>query len=466
MPGWKALRNGPAARTGPTSAADPLLPTLRRALEAHRRGEFRQAALLYQQILAVNANHPEAIHGLGMALFQLGQPESAEPRLRRAIELAPKSSVFHGNLGAVLLALDRPAEALESYRKALRLEPEIAPLHAGLAAALLTLGREEESAQSARRALRLKPDLALGHAQLGRALAAANRTAEGLASLDRALALDPAFVEAHIWRADVLHRLGDAEAALAGYRAAARLKPGHAAAHLGIAQTLLALGRFEGAADNFRAAIYTRPSATAYAGLARALRALGQAEAAVEPFDMAHRLAPADAAVAEERVALYAELGRDLQPDAAAPAKLTRLEEEEARARMAVKVTPGNHVALGNLGNTLVGLGRLHEAREVYRQALAAKPDYFWVWSELIFLMNYLGDVPVEEMVAGARRYGAMVSSRHPPRLVHDNDRDPDRRLRVGFISADLYGHPVARFLEGVLGELDREALEPVVYDT
>lgn len=51
-------------------------------------------------------------------------------------------------------------------------------------------------------------------------------------------------------------------------------------------------------------------------------------------------------------------------------------------------------------------------------------------------------------------------------RLPHENDLDPARRLRVGYVSADLREHAVARFLEGVLqNHRQNDACEIVVFD-
>ena len=143
---------------------------------------------------------------------------------------------------------------------------------------------------------------------------------------------------------------------------------------------------------------------------------------------------------------------------------MSELEREEAQYRMAVSVTPGNPVALGNLASTLSGMGRLDEAVGYYREALRHRPDYFLVWSELLFAINYLGDLDVAEMVDEARRYGGAVAQQTPARIHHDNDPDPERRLKVGLVSGDLRLHPVGRFLAAVLAALDPAQVELLAY--
>jgi protein O-GlcNAc transferase len=455
---WQALK-GPAASA---PAADPLAQLYRRGLELHREGQLREAGLVYQQVLAVNPRHPDASHSLAMVHHQSGKSDIAERLIRRAIEDVPNNPVFHSNLGLVLLGLGRPAEAVDSYKRALKHDPDAAPLHAGLGAALLAAGRAEEAAQSARRALRLRPGYAVAHANLGRALAALGRRDDAVASFGQAIAAHPGYVDAYVWWGDLLAAGGELEAAVGKYRQAATLKPDHAVAHLGLGEALGRLGRHAPAADNFRAAAYIHPSTEAYRGLARQLAALERSDEAIEACRTALKLAEEP----DLRRALEAELvafGGRLD-DVEDGKTLSDFEREEAQYRIAGAATPGNPVALGNLASALVSLGRLEEAAGYYREAIAAKPDYFFAWSEYLFAINYLGDLDVGAMAAEARRYGELVEASVPPRRQHANSPDPERRLRVGLVSGDLHAHPVGRFLEAVAAAIDPRQIDLVVY--
>ena len=76
------------------------------------------------------------------------------------------------------------------------------------------------------------------------------------------------------------------------------------------------------------------------------------------------------------------------------------------------------------------------------------------------------GHSPAEllaDHLAFAERFEAPLRASWPS---HDNDRDRQRRLRVGFVSGDLRTHPVGYFLESVLAHLDQQALDIVLYPT
>ena len=464
-------RGGPApkARGGRPSAsaasllpaADPLAQAYRRGLDLHREGKLQEAGIAYQQVLSANPRHADAGHSLAMVHHQTGRPEIAERLIRRAIESVPNNPVFHSNLGLVLLALDRPAEAVEAYRKALRLDPDAAPLHAQLGVALLAMGRAGDAVQSEQRALRLRPGYGMALAHLGRALGALGRHKEAAESFAHAVAAQPGLVEAHVGWGDLLAD-SDPETAATHYRDAVGLRPDHAAAHMGLAHVLSRLGEHQSAADNFKATAFLKPSAPAYLGLARELLSLEIPAEARDAALMAFKLAtaPADRADSEALLLSLGMAPTDLEQQRA----LSDLERQEAQNRIAVEATPGNAVALANLGSALLSLGRMREAVDHYRRAIALQPDYFLGWSEYLFTINYLGDLPVDEMTAEAKRYGELVAAAIPARTSHANLPDRAKRLKVGLVSADLHSHPVGRFLEAVLRDTDRRQVEFIVY--
>jgi protein O-GlcNAc transferase len=111
--------------------------------------------------------------------------------------------------------------------------------------------------------------------------------------------------------------------------------------------------------------------------------------------------------------------------------------------------------AIGDTGGAILG----------FRRALAADPGQPAIHSNLLFALTYATETDEETLYRGFRQWEA----RHAVPLYgearpHDNDPDPDRRIRVGYLSADFRDHPVGHNLLGSLERHDRSQVELVLY--
>lgn len=112
----------------------------------------------------------------------------------------------------------------------------------------------------------------------------------------------------------------------------------------------------------------------------------------------------------------------------------------------------------------IVGMGK--ESVEAYERAIARTPDNTLLQSDRLFVLNQFKLLDRKQLFEEHSRWGAKIEALHAPaRLPHDNDPDPARQLRVGYVSADLRDHAVAYFLEGVLQNHDHTTCEIVVFD-
>lgn len=176
------------SRPHPGSGASAPLPAIQTALEHHRAGHLPQAKALYQQILQIEPNHPDALHYLGALAIHEGNHGAAVELIGRAARIRPSRTV-HYNLGNALKALGELGRAAESYRKAIALKPDYAEAHVNLGNILQAQGKLEEAAGHYRRALQFNPGLADAHVNLGNALNDQGKPGEAVASYLRALRL-------------------------------------------------------------------------------------------------------------------------------------------------------------------------------------------------------------------------------------------------------------------------------------
>src|SRR5271168_3178743 len=86
------------------------------ALQHHQAGRLAEAETLYRQILAVQPNHADALHFLGVMAQQVGRHDAAVDWIRKAIALHPHNATAHSNLGEAYRKLGRLEEAVAACR--------------------------------------------------------------------------------------------------------------------------------------------------------------------------------------------------------------------------------------------------------------------------------------------------------------------------------------------------------------
>jgi predicted O-linked N-acetylglucosamine transferase (SPINDLY family) len=128
-----------------------------------------------------------------------------------------------------------------------------------------------------------------------------------------------------------------------------------------------------------------------------------------------------------------------------------RLDDSVAALRRALALEPNSRLALANLGQALNRAGNIAESIVYNHRALGMEPGELGLQSSVLFAENYLAETDPVELAQRARAVGELIARANPSRTHHENDPDPERPLRVGFVSGDLRSHPVGRFLLGAL---------------
>ncbi|QLQ02321.1 MAG: tetratricopeptide repeat protein [Thiobacillus sp.] len=470
----------------PASAAMDLANALQRASEHYQAGQLREADAVCQQILQLSPNHPDALHMQGMIAYQIGMLDVAAILLGSVTEIAPNFADGHNNLGVVLMAQGALDEAIARYRQAIALQPNHANAHYNLGNALKEQGRMDEAIASYRKAVALTPNYAQLHSNLGDALQTQGRLDEAIASYRKALRLDPDLVEVHYNLGDALREREDLDEAAASYRRAIERKPDYADAYNNLGNVLKDQDKQDEAAEAYQQAIRLKPDfaeaynnlgvifqkqdklnetiaccrqavsikpdfAEAYSNLGEAFYALGRLDEAIASNKRALEIRPDSAET-------YNSLGNALR-------ERGRLDEAAACGRQALLLKPDFAEAYNGLGNTLQAQGRLDEAIACYRQVLSFKPDSTIAYSNLLYTMQYMDTVTPAEVFSEHQRYAERFETPLKAHWrAHANSRDPGRRLRIGYVSADFYNHAVAFFIEPILAGHDKSQVEIYCY--
>ena len=200
-----------------------------RGLEQHQAGHLHEAKLIYEQALALDAQHPDAQHLLGVVTLQGGDPVSAITLIEKAIHAQPANPGFHANLAQAWLATQHVAEALAAFRRAVRLDPHNPQYALGAASCLAMLGQAAEAEDRLRKLTQDHPGYALAWLNLGNVVRDQGRHREALELYSHAVELEPALapasVELHLMLGNALADQGRLTAALAVFRSAMNLAP-------------------------------------------------------------------------------------------------------------------------------------------------------------------------------------------------------------------------------------------------
>jgi predicted O-linked N-acetylglucosamine transferase (SPINDLY family) len=239
---------------------------------------------------------------------------------------------------------------------------------------------------------------------------------------------------------------------ISAFEQAIRIKPDLAEAHSNLGNALTVAGRPEEAFAAYRKAIGIHQDyAEGYFNFGNALSAAGRIEEAVESYQQAIRIKPTHAGA-------HANLGNALLR------QQKYVEAMESFHRM-LAFDPNDAITRCNLGNVLKDTGRLDEAIAYYREAVWLQPTLSEVHSNLLYALQahplYEARAIYEEHRRWNEVHGAPLAIfiQHP-----SNDRNPDRRLKVGYVSPDFRDHVVGQNLLPLLREHDHKQFEIFCY--
>ena len=353
-------------------------PPLRLGESLRREGQHTEAESEYERALERNPHRPEALLSLAALVMQRHQPARAQMLLLRCCARAPDRAEAWDALGLALLMTSDAAAAESAFAEAQRLLPGSIDI-------------------AARRA---------------EAAALAGGAAEELARLDIAAAADPGNVALLTARGVLLGKLGQRDEAVEVLEAAVALAPGAIVPTVALAHLLSTGSRPKLAVDTLRGggAVARRPTLrnNLAASLVRIHR-YGEARDILE--------------------ALAAEHGPQLG-------------------------------VLCNLTNALVSLGLQEEGVARAREAVALMPGEHLAWRALGNALSYHPAVTGQALLEAYRAAGRAMARAEPVPLA--NTPDPARRLRLGLLSTTLKTHPVGWLTIAGFENLDPDAFEIV----
>lgn len=287
-----------------------------------------------------------------------------------------------------------------------------------------------------------------------------DQAATALSLAERAIAADGTAASYRVTLGTIHESGSRLESAVAAFRAAVAMAPTSAEYRYRLGAALLAGGEIEPAAEELSEAARLAPGMVeAQTQLGQALWRLGRTEqartallAARAGFDVAR---PVDRSLAPRLFYALAKVEE----------RRGGLEEVVDLFLRALAFDPGMAEAHNDAAILLLLQGIVEPALSHYRAAIALRPEDPFLHSNLLYALSFVPDADPDEVFAEHRRWEDRHARPHY-RLMrpHGNTRDPNRKLRIGYLSADLTTHPITYNIEGLIRRHDRARFDVFCY--
>ena len=395
----------------------------------------------------------------------------------RALKVSPGYVDVFINRGHSLMAMKRNQEALGDFDQALTISPEQVRALFFRGVTLAALGRHQEALLSFDRVLDVEPGNSEALFNRGKVLAALARHQDALENYGRALAIMPAYVDALSNRGSVLLTMGHREEALASYDEALTIYPDHAAVLYNRGKVLGELGRYVDALASYDRALAVQSDfAEALNERGIVLTRLNRHTEALASYDCA--------------IALNSRYADALSNRGNLLANLKRLDDALASHDRALEIFPNSAVFLGNRGYVFRTMNLPEKVAQDFSRVLELDPGYEYAFGHKLYAniqvcnwAQYDADrIRLVEHVREGRRAclpfpllavtdsaeeqlicaQTFVAHKHSPmtKALWTGERYRHKRIRIAYLSADLYYHVVTTLIGDLFEHHDKSRFE------
>jgi predicted O-linked N-acetylglucosamine transferase (SPINDLY family) len=415
-------------------------------------GRYQDAESVCRQILEMRPNDPKALHVLALAIWPLGKRQAAAEAIQTAAYADPRSWELSTTLGIMLGALGRHEQAIAALRQAITIRPNSAESHFNLGNALNSAGKVPDALAAFRQALVIQENFVPAYINMATILRGLGRVHEAVAALRRAVQIQADSADAWYNLGNALRAIGKWDEAIAAYRKSAELRPNFASTWLNLGTTFLNIGAMDDALAAVQRAVSLDPAnAGAVITYGIALRAKGRDEEALQYLRQGVQLDPNSVDALFHFAGVLRSRGN--------------YHEALPAYRRVLQLRPDYAAAFLSLSGALQDLGRIRESLDCCQNYLVLQPREIDVFSHRLFLLHMHPDYEPHKIFEQHQEWFHTHAQPFSEKIpAHANDRDPDRPLRVGYVSADFRLHSVTFFLENFLANHDPKAVRVYCY--
>ncbi len=283
---------------------------LQEALAHHQAGRLQEALPLYEKVLEMEPDQPDALHLCGLVCHQVGRGEQAAELIGRAVEINAESALYRTNFAIVLNMIGRFPDAEEAAEGATNLAADNAEAWHHLGIARLGMNNFGAAEAALKKATGLEPNNAEYLNNLGTAYRNLGQNDQAVEAFRQAVDSDPDFAVGQTNLAEALKRTGDIAEAEALCMKVIESHPGHASAYHVLGGILMLRMAYEAAVEAFNKYLELAPNqAKGYVALASVQNILGEYDAAEQNLNRALEINPQSASTLQSIGSLLLQKG-------------------------------------------------------------------------------------------------------------------------------------------------------------
>lgn len=249
-------------------------------------------------------------NNLGNSYSTVGNIDSAQLALERAVAINPSLAESLTNLGNIYLQKGRIEDAIDQYRRALRINPADAKTHNNLGNGYARKEWFKDAAFEYAQAVRLDPNFTDAYKNMAVAYCKEQRFDNAVSALRQAIVLSPKDSDIYNQLGGIYSQMEDCEQAIPAYEKALNIKPNLAVAYCGLAVCYGKAGQVDDEINAYKKALEIEPDTiVALTNLGNVYFGRQKYDDAIEYYNKAVRIKPDDAIIHYNLGAAYSNKG-------------------------------------------------------------------------------------------------------------------------------------------------------------
>lgn len=363
---------------------------------------------------------------LGTKMKLMGNASEALLYYMQATTSYPQYSPAYYNAGVIYSEMQRYKEALECYQAAITYNPFYVEAYCNIGVIYKNLGRLEEAIDYYQRALKVNPNFIIARNNLSIALTDYGTKRKNEGYIKEGIRFYKQALFYNFQYADAYYNLG------------------------------VAYGeqmKVEKAVFNYQLAIHFNPlCCQAFNNLGVIYKDQDNLEKAIQCYQAALTINPHFSQTLNNLGVIFTLQGR--------------MDEAYEKIEGAIRENPTYSEAYNNLGVLYRDEGLIDTAIECYEKCLAICPTSRNASQNRLLAFNYSIIATPEKIYQAHEEWGEFFSSLLG-KFIRPNipiDREPSRKLRIGYISGDFFTHSVSYFIDAILTNHDRDSFHVICY--